>query len=75
MSAGLGKRDLTAQKLRLGSRSKSSEKFFLSSIFFFFKDPKRAVERPATFYSLSFSKYNKRGMGGVSKKQLKKKTA
>ncbi len=37
------------------------------------KDPKRAVERQATFYSLSFSKYNKRGMGGVSNKQLKKK--
>ncbi len=36
------------------------------------KDPKHAVERQATFYSLSFSKYNKRGMGGVSKKQLKK---
>ncbi len=35
------------------------------------KDPKRAVERQATFYSLSFSKYNKRGVGGVSKKQLK----
>ncbi len=36
------------------------------------KDPKRAVERQATFYSLS-SKYNKQGMGGVSNKQLKKK--
>ncbi len=36
------------------------------------KDPKRAVERQATFYSLSFSKYNKRGMGGVSNKPLKK---
>ncbi len=35
------------------------------------KDPKRAVERQATFYSLSFSKYNKWGMGGVSNKQLK----
>ncbi len=35
------------------------------------KDPKRAVERQATFYSLSFSKYNKRGMGGVSNKLLK----
>ncbi len=37
------------------------------------KDPKRAkraMERQATFYSLSFSKYNKRGMGEVSKKQL-----
>ncbi len=31
-----------------------------------------AVERQATFYSLSFSKYNKRGMGGVSNGQLKK---
>ncbi len=39
------------------------------------KDPKRAVERQATFYSLSFSKYNKWGMGGVSNGQLKKKTA
>ncbi len=79
------------------SRSKSSEKFFLSPIFVFcrislsdpystpmpnfkcqnnLKDPKRAVERLATFYSLlMFSKYNKRGMGGVYKKQLKKKTA
>ncbi len=37
------------------------------------KDLKRAVERQATFYSLSFSRYNKRGMGGVSNKQLKKK--
>ncbi len=36
------------------------------------KEPKRAVERQATFYSLSFSIYNKRGMGGDSKKQLKK---
>ncbi len=36
------------------------------------KDTKRAVERQATFYSLSFSKYNKRGMGGVSNKQIKK---
>ncbi len=37
------------------------------------KDPKRgAVKRQATFYSLSFSKYNKWGMGGVSNKQLKK---
>ncbi len=36
------------------------------------KDPKRAVERQATFYSLSFSKYNKQGMGGVSNKQVKK---
>ncbi len=36
------------------------------------KDLKRAVERQATFYSLSFSKYNKRGMGGASNKQLKK---
>ncbi len=34
------------------------------------KDPKRAVERQASFYSLSFSKYNKRGMGGVSNKKL-----
>ena len=78
----------------VGSRSKSSEKFFLSLIFVFcrislsdpystsmpnfkcqnnLKDPKRAVERQATFYSLSFSKYNKRGMGGVSNKQLKKR--
>ncbi len=30
------------------------------------KDPKHAVKRQATFYSLSFSKYNKREMGGVS---------
>ncbi len=37
------------------------------------KDPKRAVVRQATFYSVSFSKYNKRGMGGVSKVQLKKR--
>ncbi len=37
------------------------------------KDLKRAVERQATFYSLSFSRYNKRGMGGVSNKQLKKR--
>ncbi len=37
------------------------------------KDPKPAVERQASFYSLSFSKYNKRGMGGVSNKQLKKR--
>ncbi len=37
------------------------------------KNPKRAMERQATFYSLSFSKYNKWGMGGVSNKQLKKK--
>ncbi len=36
------------------------------------KDPKRAVERQATFYSLSFLKYNKRELGGVSNKQLKK---
>ncbi len=36
------------------------------------KDPKRAVENQATFYSLLFLKYNKRGMGGVSNKQLKK---
>ncbi len=36
------------------------------------KDLKRAVERQATFYSLSFLRYNKRGMGGVSNKQLKK---
>ncbi len=35
------------------------------------KDPKRAVKRQATFYSLSFLKYNKWGMGGVSNKQLK----
>ncbi len=38
-----------------------------------FKRPKRALERQATFYSLSFSRYNKRGMGGVSNKQLKKR--
>ncbi len=38
------------------------------------KDLKRALESQA-FYSLSFSKYNKRGMGGVSNKQLKKKKA
>ncbi len=35
------------------------------------KDPKLAVERQATFYSLSFSNYSKQGMGGVSNKQLK----
>ena len=74
-------------KLRYRLRKKSSEKFFLSPIFVFcslsdpystsmpnfkcqnnLKDPKRAVERQATFYSLLFSI----GMGGVSKKQLKK---
>ncbi len=38
------------------------------------KDPKRdAVERQATFYSLSSRINNKQGMGGVSKTQLKKK--
>ncbi len=37
------------------------------------KDPKRAVKRQATFYSLSFSKYNKRGMGGVSSASKKKR--
>ncbi len=35
------------------------------------KDLERAVERQATFYSLSFLKYNKWGMGGGSNKQLK----
>ncbi len=29
------------------------------------------MERQATVYSLSFSKYNKRGMGGVYNKRLK----
>ncbi len=95
--SGSGKRDLTAQKLKLRYRLqkyKSSEKFFLSPIFVFcrislsdpystsmpnfacqndLKDPKRAMNRQATFCSLSFSKYNKRGMGGVSTSSLKKR--
>ncbi len=87
MWAALGKGTLRRKKKDIGSKSKSSEKFFLFPIFVFcrislsdpystsmpnfkcrnnLKDPKRAV---ATFYSLSFSKYNKWGMGGVSKKK------
>ncbi len=89
---GSDKRGHFVQKLKIGSRSKSSEKFFLSPIFVFcrislsdpcsksmpnfkcqknLKDPKRAMERQATFYSLSFSKFNKWG----SFKQVAKKTA
>ncbi len=92
--SGSGKRDLTAQKLKLRYRLQKQVIGKILSFFYFFffcritlsdpystsmpnfncqnnlKDPKRAVKRQATFYSLSFSKYNKRGMGGVSNKQL-----
>ncbi len=37
------------------------------------KDPKRAVKRHATFYSLSFSKYNKRKWAEFQTSSLKKR--